>query len=231
MTDTIDIDSIDRLISNAGLGSFELNTDISIKALATRRAKPKPQPQRISQDFLLDLDVAGRHVIGAIADLVHSERGLTALMFALDATPTGKRPHDLTRALTNILNSFVDPKTALRFLPAVNTIASETTGGVHSLPQECACAIDTELTTIYSSANLGFRDLFHATQTAAIKSLILWVEPLGILKDPVVTLSAISNLLNSDMAAPKSDVALEEIRMGTPIGDVDAYALSFHRDI
>lgn len=230
MTQSIDINSLDRLIRNAGLGSFELNTDLPVTATGGPEARPTPPVPRVSQDFLLDLELAGRQVIAAISDLVHSDRGIADLMFALDGIPATDRSQGATRALTDILVEFVNPKTALRFLPAVNAAGPEMVGGAHSLPLECAGAIDTELTAVYCSASLGFRDLFQATQTATIKSLILRVEPLGVLEDPAETFVSLSNLLGTNSADARRDAAMDVIRMGSPIGVVDAFATSFHLD-
>lgn len=230
MTQSIDIDSLDRLISNAGLGSFELNTDLSIRT--TLKAKPKPthHTPRVSQDFLLDLDLAGRSVMAAISELVQSDRGIANLMVALDGIPAAERSHDTREALTELLLGFVTPRFAPRFLPAVNTTAPHMVGGVHSLPHGCASAIDTDLTRVYCAAHLGFRDLFQAAQTATVKSLILRVEPLGILTDPVEAFVALSRLLGTSDADARQDAAMDVIRMGSPVGEIEAYATSFHRD-
>ncbi|MEL7093070.1 MAG: hypothetical protein AAFN94_15160 [Pseudomonadota bacterium] len=228
MTTSIDIDSLDRLISNAGLGSFELVH--SRPAPAPRAPVAKPHLRRVSQDFLLDLNLAGRRVIQAITDLVHSDKGRAALMTALDGQAADTRTPEATQALTDLLLRFVGGDTTLQFLPAVNSPAPEMAGGVHSLPLGCTCALGADLDTVFASADLGFRDLFQVTQTAAIKALILQAEPLGLLQDPVTAFIEIATLLGSDTADPSQDATLDTITLGAPDGPRTGYGTSFVQD-
>jgi hypothetical protein len=230
MTNSIDFNSIDRLINDAGLGSFELNTNLVTAASAVRSGKTPPRAKQVSEDFLMDLDLAGRHIIRGISELVHSEKGIADLMFALDGTRTTERSIEASYALGEILRDFVKEAASLRFLPAVNSDQQDMAAEVNILPNDCSCAIDTELKTVYASADLGFRDLFRATQTAAIKSLMMRAEPLVGLNAPVQSFVTILNLLDSDTPNPAEDAMMKEISLVTADGNVVAYATSFRHD-
>lgn len=228
MTTLPDIDSLDRLISNAGLGSFELGHPRPPRAPATVAAKPPPR--RISQDFLCDLDLAGRHVMQAFTDAVQDDKGCARLMTALDGHSSDNRAPADFKNIANLLLRFVQGDDALCFVPALRSDAPGSIKGVHTLPSECTSALSGDLGTVFCSADLGFRDLFQVTQMACIKALILRSQPIGRLQDPAKALGEIATLFQADGCEGTAQMQITDITLGTPHGPRLGYGTTFVTD-
>ena len=179
----------------------------------------------VSEEFMQDLDAAGHRAFKSLFRTTSTASGREKVFTAVDGLSSNERSREDQTALLNILSSFLarpdgefgewEPSiVAPAYVPAINTRKTENQSGQNWLQPHCACAIDADLTTIFMSTDLGFRDLFVVAQMALAQAFILQASDLGVELNEGEALVALSEALGCDPNEHVSDSVFSATKIG-----------------